>query len=101
MGILLRYAFLLGLGLASIFAFVSATAVTGRRLAASSGFPVQDSADMTFMVLALIGILGLLSVAKFIFSGFPAMMRDWYGRHKGQIAALTMAGVIGAVFLVV
>ncbi len=101
MGILFRYAFLLGLGLASIFAFVSATAVTGQRLAASSGYVVQDPADMTFVVLALIGVLGLISVVKFIMSGFPSMMRGWYERHKSQITALTMVGVIGAVFLVV
>jgi len=101
MGILFRYACLLGLGLGSIFTFVSATAVTGQRLAASSGYTIQNPSDMTFMVLALIGILGLLSVVKFIISGFPSMMGNWYERHKGQIAALGMASVICVVFLVV
>ncbi len=100
MGIILRYAFLLGLGSASLFAFVSATAVTGQRLAASSGYVVQDPSDITFMVLALIGVLGLLSVVKFIISGFPSLMRKGYERLKGQIAALMIAGVVGVVFLV-
>ncbi|MFQ5625068.1 MAG: hypothetical protein ACE5FM_00240 [Methyloligellaceae bacterium] len=100
MGILLRYACLLGLGLASIFIFLSATAVTGQRLAATSGYAIQDPADTGFVVLALIGIIGLASVVKFAVSGFPSLMRDWYDRRKGQIATLMIACVIWFVFLV-
>ena len=100
MGILLRYACLLGLGLASIFIFLSASAVTGQRLAATGGYAIQDPADPGFVVLALIGIIGLASVVKFVVSGFPSLMRDWYDRRKGQIATLMIAGVICFVFLV-
>jgi len=100
MGILFRYAFLLALGLGSAFTFVSATAVTGQRLAAASGFAVQNSADSSFMVLALIGILGFLSVFNFVLRRFPSLMRDWYERRKGQIATLMMACVVCVVFVV-
>lgn len=100
MGIVLRYACLLGLGLASILTFFNAGAVTGQRLAASGGYVIQDSADMGFVILALIGILGLASVVKFILSGFPSLLRDFYDRNKGQIATLMMTGVICFVFLV-
>lgn len=48
MEILLRYACLVGIGLASLFTFVSATAVTGERLAAAGGYAVQDPADAGF-----------------------------------------------------
>lgn len=100
MGILLRYAFLLGLGLASVFTFVSATAVTGQRLAATSGHAIQNPADSSFLVLALIGVLGFLSVINFALRRFPSLVRDWYERRKGQLATMMMAGVVCIVFLV-
>jgi len=100
MSIVLRYACLLGLGLASIFTYVNASAVTWERLAATSGYAIQDPADPGFVVLALIGIIGLASVVKFVVSGFPSLMRDWYDRRKGQIATLMIGSVIWFVFLV-
>ena len=102
MGIVLRYACLLGLGLASIITFLSASAsaVTAQRLAASGGDAVQNPASTGVVILALIGILGLASVVKFIVSGFPSLLRDFHDRNKGRIATLMMAGVICFVFLV-
>jgi len=105
MGILLRYACLLGLGLASVFIFFSATAVTGQRLTASGGYAVQDPVDTGFVVLALIGILGFLSVVKFVVWGFPSMMRDWfewrrYERRRMRFGPLILACIISMVFLV-
>lgn len=101
MGILFRYACLLALGLASAFTFVNASAVTGQRLAASGGYVVQNSADSSFMVLAVIGVLGFLWVLHFVVRGFPSLMRDWYERRRGQIATLMMACVVWVVFLVI
>lgn len=100
MGIVLRYAFLLGLGIASVFMFVSATAVTGQRLAATSGYAIQNPADSSFLVLALIGILGFVSVINFVLRRFPSLIRDWYERRRGQLATMMMVGVICLVFLV-
>lgn len=100
MGILFRYAFLLALGLASLFTFVNATAITGERLAAAGGYPVQDPGDSSFMVLALIGILGFLWLVHFILRRFPSLVRDWYERRRGQLATLMMACVLCMVFLV-
>ena len=105
MYILLRYACLLGLGLASVFAFVNASAITGQRLAASGGFAVQDPADSGIMVLAVIGVLGLFFGVKFVVRG-PSDMRNWferrrYERRRGQIGSLILACVIGMVFLVI
>lgn len=100
MGIVLRYAFLLGLGIASVFMFFSATAVTGQRLAATSGYAMQNPSDSSFLVLALIGFLGFLSVFNFALRRFPALIRDWYERRRGQLATMMMACVICVVFLV-
>lgn len=100
MGILLRYAVLLCLGGASLFTFVSASAVTGQRLAATGGYTVENPTDSAFMVLAIIGVLGFLSVANFVLRKFPSLVRDWYERRRGSIATLMMAGIICMVFLV-
>lgn len=100
MGILLRYACLLCLGGASLFTFVSASAVTGQRLAATGGYAVENPADSAFMVLAIIGVLGFLSVVNFVLRKFPSLVRDWYERRSGSIATLMMAGIICIVFLV-
>ncbi len=100
MGILLRYACLLCLGGASLFTFVSASAVTGQRLAATSGYAVQNPADSSFLVLAVIGALGFLSVVNFALRRFPSLVKDWYERRKGSLATLMMVGVICIVFLV-
>lgn len=100
MGILLRYACLLCLGGASLFAFVSASAVTGQRLAAAGGYAVHNPADSSFLVLAVIGALGMLSVMNFALRRFPTLVKEWYERRKGALATLMMAGVICVVFLV-
>jgi hypothetical protein len=100
MGILLRYACLLGLGGASLFTFVSASAVTGQRLAATSGYAVQNPLDSSFMVLAVIGVIGLLSVLNFVLRRFPSLVKNWYERRKGSISTLILAGMICMVFLV-
>ena len=100
MGILLRYACLLCLGGASLFTFVSASAVTGQRLAATGGYAVQNPADSGFLVLAVIGVLGFLSVVNFVLRRFPSLVKDWYERRKGSIATLMMVAVIFMVSLV-
>jgi hypothetical protein len=104
MSILLRYACLLGLGYAAIFTFVSASAVTGQRLASSSGYTIQDPSDSGFIVLAIIGVLGLFSIVSFVVRG-PSRFRDWqdrrrYERRRGHLGSLILACVIGVVFLV-
>jgi len=101
MGILFRYACLLGLGAASIFTFVSASAVTGQRLAANSGYVIQNPGDLPFYVLAAVGVLGLASMLRFVVSGFPQIVRDWRDRNRrSNFAMLAMVCLIGAVFVI-
>jgi uncharacterized protein HemY len=104
MSILLRYVCLLSLGYAAIVTFLSASAVTGQRLAASGGYAVQDPADSGFLVLAVIGLLGLFSIVSFVVRG-PSRFRDWqdrrrYERRRSQYGSLVLACIIGVVFLV-
>ncbi len=101
MYILFRYAFLLCLGLVSIFTFVSASTVTGQMLASTSGYAMQNPGDLPFYVLAAIGLLGFASMARFVVSGVPQMVRDWTDRkRRSNYAMLAMICLIGAVFVV-
>ncbi len=104
MSILLRYVCLLSLGYVAIVTFLSASSVTGQRLAASGGYAVQDPADSGFFVLAFIGLLGLFSIVSFVVRG-PSRFRDWqdrrrYERRRSQYGSLVLACIIGVVFLV-
>ncbi len=100
MSVLLRYACLLGLGMVSLFMFVNAGAVTGQMLASTSGYGLQDPDDLPLYILAAVGVLGLMSVVRFVFSGFPQLMRDWYDRNLGNLAMLAMICVLGVVFII-
>ena len=101
MVIVLRYAFLLALGAASIFAFISATAVTGQMLIVGSGHSIQNPQDLGIWVMAGMAALSAVSLVRFVFSGIPAMARRWYGDNRDKLFALVIVVVIGAVFLVV
>ena len=98
--IVLRYAFLLALGVASIFAFISAMAVTGQMLIAGSGHSVQHPEDMGVWVMAGMAILTTISLLRFVFSGLPAMAKSWYRDNKDKLLTIFIAGIVCAVFLV-
>ncbi len=101
MNIVLRYACLLGIGFASLFAFISAGSVTGQMVVANSSEGViVDPQDMAVWVLGAITVLGLWSVFRFMFGSLPLMLRDWYRDHKEKMATLAMAGVVCFVFVV-
>ncbi len=100
MVIVLRYAFLLSLGVASIFAFISATALTGQMLIAGSGHSVQNPEDMGVWVMAGMAVLTALSLFRFVFSGLPAMAKSWYRNNKDKLLTIFVAGIVCAVFLV-
>ncbi len=101
MYILFRYAFLLALGFVSIVAFVSASTVTGQMLASTSGYPMQNPGDLPFYVLAAVGLLGFVSMARFVVSGVPQIVRDWTDRkRRSNYAMLAVVCLISAVFVI-
>ena len=102
MSILFRYACLLVLGIASIFMFVSASTVTGQMLASTSGYPLQNPGDLPYLVLAAVGVFGFASMMRFVFSGFPQIVREWRDRRRrNNYTMLAMVCLIGAVFVIV
>lgn len=98
--VMLRYACLLGLGLASLLAFVSAGSVTGQMVMASSETTAMHPQDISTWVLGAIAALGLWSVFRFMFAGLPLLIRDWYRDHKEKMATLAMVGIVCFVFVV-
>ena len=100
MVIVVRYAFLLALGLAAIFAFVSATAVTGQMLLASTGAGVGNPSEMSLWVMVAMGGLGLLSLFRFTFARLPSMARDWYRENREQLATIIVLGGVFFAFVV-
>ncbi|MGD9867402.1 MAG: hypothetical protein AB7U38_05300 [Hyphomicrobiales bacterium] len=100
MVILVRYAFLLALGLGAIFTFVSATAVTGQMLLAGTGTAVQDPSDMSLWVMVAMGGMGLLSLFRHAFVRAPARARLWYRDHRESLATLIVVGGVFFAFMV-
>jgi hypothetical protein len=100
MNIVLRYACLLGLGLASLLAFISAGSITGQLVMAGSHSGMVRPQEMSLWVLGVIVVISLWSVFRFMFGRFPLMLRDWYHNHKEKMATLAMAGVVCFVFVV-
>lgn len=100
MNILLRYACLLGLGLASLFYMISAGAVTGQMVLASANAGAASPRDLSLWVLGMVAFGSVFSVFRFIFARVPLKMRDCYRDHKDKLATLVMAGIVGFVFMV-
>ncbi|MDA7948627.1 MAG: hypothetical protein MPJ78_14265 [Hyphomicrobiaceae bacterium] len=102
MGILFRYACLLGIGAASIFMFLSASTVTGQMLASTSGYALQNPGDLPYFVLAAVAVFGFASMMRFVFSGFPQLVREWRDRRRrNNYTVVAMICLLGAVFIIV
>lgn len=97
MGVLLRYAFLLALGMVSIFALVSATAVGGQMILAQTGHAVEDPGNLTLWVVAGMAGLSLLSIVKTVFVS-PSRFKLWLHYNQGRFYTLLLGGLLCAVF---
>jgi len=97
---MLRYACLLGLGFASLFAFISAGSVTGQMVLASGQQGVMNPQDVSIWVLGGIASLGLMSVVRFALGRFPIMVRDWFRDNKEKLATIILACIVGFFFVV-
>lgn len=100
MSLVLRYACLLGLGLASLFAVVNAGSITGQMVIAGGDASPMHAREISIWVLGGLAALGLLSVIRFMFARIPFILRDWYRDHKNKLATWMMAGFVCVVFVV-
>ena len=97
MNIVLRYACLLGLGLASLAAFITAGAVTGQLVISGGEQASVRPHELGVWVLGLVTALSLLSAFRV---RIPFIIRDWIQDRREKLATLAMAGVICFMFVV-
>ena len=93
----MRYAMLVAIGAASVWAVINASASNGQWLLvdASQG---GGQSDVAFWLLACIATLIALSLCRFVIFGLPSMFGGWYQEHKQWIYMLVCGGLLYAVF---
>lgn len=99
MVIILRYVFLIALGLASCYAFINASAGTGQILLAEAGHRVDNPAAVGFWILFGMAAFSLMSMFRFVYLGIPAMFRGWLAEHKDKLVTLALGGIVCGIFL--
>ncbi len=100
MGVLLRYAFLMALGMVSIFALVNATAVGGQMFLAEAGHTVENPSNLTFWVVGAMAALSLLSLFRTVVMS-PSRFRLWMHYNQGRFYTLLLGGLLCAVFFLI
>ena len=93
----IRYAMLVALGAASVWAVINASASNSQWLLVDAG-QGGGQADAAFWLLAGIATLITLSLCRFVIFGLPSMFGGWYQEHKQWIYMLACGGLIYAVF---
>ena len=101
MAVVLRYAFLLALGVVSIFVFVAATAATGQMLIGNSEHVVLTPRQMSAWVLVGMAVLSAASLLRFATFGVPSMIKSLFLGHKDKLVTLVLVAVVCVVFVVV
>lgn len=98
----MRYAMLASIGVASIWAVITASANSGGWLLADAGHTASGPAgapnDVAFWLLAAVATLITLSLARFVIFGLPSMLGGWYEERKQWIYALACGALLYGVF---
>jgi hypothetical protein len=93
----IRYAMLVALGAASVWAVFNAGASDGQWLLVDAGQGASQT-DVAFWLLASIATLIMLSLCHFVILGLPSMVDGWYQEHKNWIYTLVGGGLLYVVF---
>jgi hypothetical protein len=98
----MRYAMLAAIGVASIWAVITASANNGQWLLVDAGHtaaaPAGTPNDIAFWLLAAVATLITLSLCRFVIFGLPSMFGSWYQERKQWIYALACGGLLYGVF---
>ena len=92
----MRYAMLVAIGAASIWAVVNASVNHGQMLLVDAG--AGGDVNVAFWLLAAVAILITISLFRFVAFGLPSMFGGWYQENKQWIYALVGGGLLYAVF---
>ncbi|MGA7455982.1 MAG: hypothetical protein WBW51_01470 [Methyloceanibacter sp.] len=98
----IRYAMLVALAAASVWALFDVSAARAPMLLVDAGHtaagPTGAQSDIAFWLLASIAILVTLSLFRFVLFGLPSMVDGWFQEHKPWIYTLIGGGALYAVF---
>jgi hypothetical protein len=97
-----RYALLVALAAASVWALFDVGAAQAPMLLVDAGYtaagPAAAPNDIAFWLLAAIATLITLSLGRFVFFGLPSMFGSWYQERKQWIYMLACGALIYGVF---
>jgi hypothetical protein len=93
----IRYAMLVAIGAASVWAVINASASNGQWLLVDAGQSGGQS-DVAFWLLACIATFITLSLCRFVIFGLPSMFGSWYQERKQWIYTLVCGGLLYGVF---
>ena len=98
----IRYALLVALAAASVWALFDVSAARAPMFlvdAGQTGSAVSGASnDIAFWLLACVATLITLSLCRFVFFGLPSMVGGWYQENKHWLYTLIGGGLICAVF---
>ena len=99
---IMRYAMLVAVTAASVWALFDVSATQAPALLADAGHtgsgPTAAPSDVAFWLLAAIAALITLSLTRFVLFGLPSMVDGLYQEHKNWIYTLIGGGLLYAVF---
>jgi hypothetical protein len=93
----MRYAMLVAIGAASVWAVINASVNNGQMLLVDAGQGAGRS-DVAFWLLAGVAVLITASLCRFVIFGLPSMVDGWYRERKQWIYTLVGGGLLYAVF---
>jgi hypothetical protein len=93
-----RYAILIALAAAAIWAVVNAGAETGERFLVDAGQGGTSPQHLALWLLAGIAFVTTLSLGRFVVFGIPSMLGNWYQTNRQWLYTLLLGGLIWGVF---
>jgi hypothetical protein len=94
----MRYASLLALAAASVYAVFSVGETNGQQLLVDAGQGGANPNAIAFWVLGAIAALTALSLFRFVMFGIPSMLGGWYQQNKEWLYTLVLGGVVCGMF---
>ncbi len=100
MGIVMRYLTLLALGIASIFAFISAIYATAYGLFVSNAYAVAYDGRLGIVIGVMLVVAVYFAFQKVFKTYVWDTSAAWLKRHKENLFTISMVGILGLLFII-
>jgi hypothetical protein len=97
----MRYAMLAALAVASLYAALSIGETSGQQILVDAGHGVENPNEIGFWMLGAIAALTGFSLVRFVIFGIPTMLGGWYQSNKEWLYTLILGGVIWGMFYLI